>query len=402
MTTVALRNASVLIDRRFEALDVIIETGIEHGAPTGRIVALTAPGDAPIADRVTDSVVDRVVDLSGRLLAPGFIDLQCNGAAGVDITTEPHRIAEVAAALPRFGVTAFLPTVVTAPSAAREAAIRALPAIRSAAGDGVAFPIGLHLEGPLISPERLGAHPRRHVMSAAEADVEIEGWIDSGCVAMVTLAPELDGMVEVVARLSDAGIIVSAGHTTVTPPQMAQAEAAGLRYVTHLFNAMTPFSHRDPGPIGAALTGDAVVGLICDGVHVDPVAVAMAWRALGPSRTSLVSDAVAALGQPFGPIRLGEFTVHHDETGVRTADGVLAGSSLALDRAVRNLVAFTGCPLAEAIGTVTAVPADLLGIAERGRIAVGARADVVVLDHDGRLHETWIAGRPAWSAPATG
>jgi N-acetylglucosamine-6-phosphate deacetylase len=387
MTTVAFRNAEVLIDGRFEALDV----EIDRRAGRGRIVALTERDDG------TSPAVE-TVDVSGRLLVPGFIDLQCNGAVGIDVTTEPHRIAEVAAALPRFGVTAFLPTVVTAPATAREAAIRSLPLAQTAVGDGGAFPLGLHLEGPLISTDRLGAHPRRHVLGAADIDGELEEWIESGCVAMVTLAPELDGMIEVIGRLSAAGIVVSAGHTTMSRPDLARAEAAGLRYVTHLFNAMSPFSHRDPGPIGAALTADAVVGLICDGLHVDPVAVAMAWRALGPSRTSLVSDAVAALGQPFGPIQLGEFTVHHDETGVRTVDGVLAGSSLPLDQAVRNLVAFTGCGLDEALGTVTTVPAALLGAADRGRIAVGARADLVVLDRDGNLEQTWIAGRPAWSA----
>jgi N-acetylglucosamine-6-phosphate deacetylase len=257
-------------------------------------------------------------------------------------------------------------------------------------------PLGLHVEGPVLSPLRLGAHPPQHVLTPDALDAEIDQWIRSGEVALVTLAPELDGALALVARLAAAGIVVAAGHTTMSPDDLAAAKAVGLRYVTHLFNAMAPFDHRRPGPIGAALADDdVVVGLICDGMHVDPTAVAMAWKALGPARASLVSDAVAALGLPEGRVRLGEFELVHDETGVRTLDGVLAGSALPLDRAVRNLMAYTRCSLAEAVGTVTSVPTDLLGLKDRGRVAVGARADFTVLDHDGRLVATVIGGTVA-------
>jgi N-acetylglucosamine-6-phosphate deacetylase len=380
MTTVGFCNADVLVDGRFVAVDVVVEHGRIVGLPARE--AHGAPGP-----------VDEVVDLGGSLVAPGYVDLQCNGAARVDLTSEPHRIADVAAALPRFGITAFLPTVVTAPAEQRRAAIAALPAARATVGDDGASPLGLHFEGPLISPERLGAHPAAHVVHADGIGGELDEWIRSGCVALVTLAPELDGMTEVIRRLHDGGVVVAAGHTTMSPADLAVAVDAGVRYVTHLYNAMRPFSHRDPGSVGAALTADVVAGLICDGLHVDPVAVDLAWRVLGPTRTSLVSDAVAALGEPSGTLRLGGLEVHHDESGVRTADGTLAGSSLPLDRGVRNLVAFTGCTLADAIATVTSTPADLLGLTDRGRIAVGARADLVVLDGDGQLRSTWIAGR---------
>jgi N-acetylglucosamine-6-phosphate deacetylase len=160
---------------------------------------------------------------------------------------------------------------------------------------------------------------------------------------------------------------------------------------------MAPFTHRDPGPIGAVLADtEIVVGLICDGLHSDPTAVAMAWRSLGPTRLSLVSDASPALGKPYGRFRLGEVEIVHDETGVRTVDGVLAGSALPLDRAVRNLIAFTGCSIADALAPVTSTPADLLGLADRGRIRRGARADLAILDDEARLCETVIAGEVAW------
>jgi N-acetylglucosamine-6-phosphate deacetylase len=161
---------------------------------------------------------------------------------------------------------------------------------------------------------------------------------------------------------------------------------------------MSTFGHRSPGPIGAALADESVtVGVICDGVHVDPIAVAMAWRALGPSRMSLVSDASPALGAPFGRFHIGGFEIAHDETGVRTLDGVLAGSALPLDQAVRNLMAFGRCSLADALATVTSTPADLLGLVDRGRLRTGARADLTIVDHTGNLRYTVVGGQTAWN-----
>lgn len=247
----------------------------------------------------------------------------------------------------------------------------------------------------MISRDHLGAHVPRFVDTPKPS--EVARWIESDAVSLVTLAPELPGAVDLVAQLTAAGIVVSAGHTAMTPDDLAAARAVGLSYATHLYNAMAPFGHRAPGPIGAVLADGALVaGVICDGIHVDPVAVKMAWESLGPDRLSLVSDASPALGAPYGRFDLGGFEVIHDETGVRTLTGILAGSALALDQAVRNLVAFTGCDLAAALATVTSVPADLLGLTDRGRLCVGARADFVVLDEQGRLVETIIAGATAW------
>jgi N-acetylglucosamine-6-phosphate deacetylase len=160
---------------------------------------------------------------------------------------------------------------------------------------------------------------------------------------------------------------------------------------------MAPFGHRSPGPIGAVLADPAVTaGVICDGIHVDPIAVEMAWRALGPHRMSLVSDASPALGAPYGRYDIGGFEIIHDETGVRTLDGVLAGSALELDRAVRNLMAYTGCSLADGLATVTSTPADLLGLPDRGRIRAGAKADLTIVDPAGHLQRTVVAGATAW------
>jgi N-acetylglucosamine-6-phosphate deacetylase len=377
--------------------DLLVDGALQSGTlvlDDDRITAVHDDRAAPVAVPDDD---DDVIDATGLIVAPGFIDLQCNGAAGVDITTSPDGIAAVARALPQFGVTSFLPTVVTSPAANRRAAIEALPeARRTLAADASpgADPLGLHFEGPMISPNHLGAHPSRWV-GPVDA-TELDEWIGSGAVRLVTLAPECAGGMDVVHRLAAGGLVVSAGHTAMTPSDLAAARSAGLSYATHLFNAMAPFGHRTPGPIGAVLADDALVaGLIVDGVHVDPVAVRVAWHVLGPTRTSLVSDASPALGMPYGRMELAGFEIVHDESGVRTVDGVLAGSALALDQAVRNLTAFTGCDLVDALATVTTTPADLLGLTDRGRLAPGRRADLTLLEHDGTLVATYVGGRLA-------
>ncbi len=260
-----------------------------------------------------------------------------------------------------------------------------------------ADPLALHFEGPMLSRHHMGAHVPAHVV-ALTMD-ELEEWSDAGVVGLVTLAPELPGATAVIERLRRDGVVVSAGHTAMTPADLAAARSVGLSYTTHLFNAMAPFSHRSPGPIGAVLADDTLVaGIIADGIHVDPIAVHMAWNALGPTRMSLVSDSSPALGLPFGRTHIAGFEIVHDETGVRTVDGVLAGSALELDQAVRNLIAYTGCSLADALATVTSTPADLLGLTDRGRLREGSRADLVILEPDGRLVATIIAGTTVWHA----
>ena len=257
--------------------------------------------------------------------------------------------------------------------------------------------LGLHFEGPLISPARPGAHDLDQIGFPPIA--EFDSWTRDRGLAIVTLAPELAGVTELIARLVAAGVVVSVGHTACSASEFGVARAAGATMVTHLFNAMAPFSHRQPGPIGAALAdGGVYAGLICDGIHADPVAVQMAWRALGPDHTVLVTDAVAALGLGAGTVRLGRHTLTISDHGVRNAAGVLAGSNLSLDQAIRNLVEFSGCSPAQAIRAASANPAALLGLEDRGRIEVGAAADLVVFSQDLQVERTIIGGHTAWKS----
>jgi N-acetylglucosamine-6-phosphate deacetylase len=328
-----------------------------------------------------------VLEVPGAVVAPGFIDLQINGAHGIDLADEPERLGELAALLPRYGVTAFCPTIVSSPPGIVE---RALAAWQAWTAEGQppshAVPLGLHLEGPMLNPARRGAHDERYLRAPSLA--VIGGWSAASGVALVTLAPELDGALDVVAALVDRGVAVAAGHTDASSADMEAAVAAGVTMVTHLYNAMRPFAHRDPGPVGATLAGAVpVAGLIADGVHVHPLAVAAAWRALGPGWLALVTDAVGALGQTDG---------HGD--GVRLLDGTLAGSTLTMDAAVRNLRAFTGCSLGDAITTATATPAAVLRDDSRGELVVGRRGDLAVLTPAGEVMATVIAGEVAWRA----
>jgi N-acetylglucosamine-6-phosphate deacetylase len=349
-----------------------------EGAPGGKL----SSGNLP------------VLDATGMLVTPGFLDLQCNGAGGVDLTAEPERLAEVAALLPRWGVTAWLPTIVTSPPAVRQRAMSTFasladnPSSEPAVG---AVPLGLHLEGPFLAPERRGAHAEAHLVAPDPALVD--GWSRDAGVAIVTLAPELPGALDLARHLADRGIVVSMGHSSASAAQATAAIDAGVRWVTHLFNAMAPLHHRDPGLAGVALIDERVaVGAIVDGLHLHPTVVDLAARALGP-RLTLVTDAVAALGMGPGPVRLGDVEALADDEGVRLADGTLAGSLLSMDRAIANTVRFAGLDVAAAVAAATVQPARVLGLDhERGVIAPGAVGDLVLLDDDLRVLTTVVAG----------
>jgi N-acetylglucosamine-6-phosphate deacetylase len=337
----------------------------------------------------TTGIGSASLDATGCRLFPGFVDLQCNGGFGVDFTTNPEDAHEVAARLPETGVTSFLPTVITAPPEVINRAVAELDVLRHTSPG--ARSLGVHLEGPFINPVRRGAHPRRHIRLPDRR--EAEAW-SAPAVALVTLAPELDGALDLVADLTRRGVVVSCGHCELTVAALSDAVAAGVTGATHLYNAMGTLSARSPGTAGAVLADTTLmVGIIVDGLHVDPAMVAIAWRALGPGRLFLVTDSVAALGLRGGQFRIGDTEVHVDEHGVRTAEGVLAGSVLRMDEAVRNLIAFTGCSTADAVAAATITPARVLGRSDIGTLQSGAYADVVLLDADDHVVATVVGGR---------
>jgi N-acetylglucosamine-6-phosphate deacetylase len=336
------------------------------------------------------------IDAAGNLLAPGFIDLQINGAFGQDFTENPGAIWEVARRLPEFGVTAFLPTIVTSAPEKLEVAVRVLG--RRPAGFAGAEPLGLHVEGPYLNPDRRGAHNPSHLRTPEATHVP--NWSPSCGVRVVTLAPELPGALALIAALVARGIVVGIGHSIASHEQAVAGIDAGARYGTHLFNAMAPLGHREPGVVGALLTDDRMtVGLIADGIHTHPELVKLAWRALGPARLNLVTDAMAALGMPPGRYSLGGLEVLVDDAGARLPDGRLAGSTLSLDAAVRNLVAMAGCTPEAALQTVTETPARLLGVNGRlGVVEPGAAADLVLLDAGLQVRATLVGGEPVYRA----
>lgn len=351
----------------------------------GRIQAVAPSSQIDLPDKAS------YIDATGLHLVPGFIDLQLNGAIGLDFTTEPRSIWPVAAYLPRTGVTSFLPTIITSPLTAVQAAQEVISS-RPPTGFRGATPLGLHLEGPFLHPDKKGAHNPTYLQLPTKAIAA--NWSPENGVRFVTLAPELQGALEIVRLLTKRGVIVSAGHSTATLAQARAGFEAGICYGTHLFNAMPPLHHREPGLVGALLADErTTIGLIVDGEHVHPELVKLVWQMVGNGRLNLVSDGMAALGMPPGRYPLGDFEVIVDATTARLPNGTLAGSILSLDTAVRNLITFTGCTLAEALPTVTRTPADLLNLPHKGRIAPTGDADLVLLTPDLQVHTTLVGGR---------
>ena len=363
-----------------------------EGLVPGRALLLA---DGTIRDIVADDAVPataRATRLAGGTLAAGFIDLQVNGGGGVMFNDAPTAatIAAIGRAHRAFGTTGFLATFI---SGARADMARAVAAVREAMDAGEPGVLGIHFEGPHINPARRGAHDARAIRPPAEGDIDLLASLATGR-TLVTLAPECVTPADIVA-LAARGVIVAAGHSEADTETIDTAMAHGLTGVTHLFNAMGPLGHREPGAAGAALTRDRLAcGIIADGVHVHWDVLRLAWRAKPRGALFLVTDAMAPVGAPDADaIRIGNETVRTVGGCLRLADGRLAGSLLDMGQAVRNCVMHAGIPLADALAMAAAYPADFLGLGEsRGRLAPGLRADLVWLDDDLRVRATWIGG----------
>ena len=356
----------------------------------GRIAGSVAP-EAPLgADW-------RVIARPGLAVAPGFLDLHFHGELVAAPPAQfPAALERASQRMLREGTTGFLATTVCWPRAQLADAVGAL----AAAVDGVpaagASCLGLHLEGPWISAEAPGAMAPEAIRPfAAREGGEVLARAGKH-LRMVTLAPEVEGAEALLAELARRGAIAALGHTHASPACIREAIARGLRHVTHLWNAMGPIHQRAPGVAGTALAEDRLTcDLICDGYHVDPAIVRVAARALG-ERLVLITDRIDVPERAQNSA-LGEISAGSDGEPWRRADGTIAGSQLALDAALRNARRFAGIGLCDAVAACTLRPARLLGVErERGTLRAGARADLALLDADGRAVETWLAGSPAW------
>ncbi|MBL8311841.1 MAG: N-acetylglucosamine-6-phosphate deacetylase [Burkholderiales bacterium] len=362
--------------------DVLTPTGwirgrLDADAASGRIAAIHGAA-------VTEA---EVRSTSEALLIPGFVDLHVHGGGGADIMDGADAARTVAATHLRTGTTTLLATTMTAPRAELERAFAGIAAVSQQQG-AEAYIAGVHLEGPFISEAKLGAQP--NFTRAVTLD-EVAALHSIVPIRVLTLAPDVPGQAEVIPALTAIGIRVQLGHTDATYENARAALAAGATGFTHLFNAMSGLHHRAPGVAGAALAHAAHAEIIPDLLHVHPGAIRVALRCI--AGLYCVTDSTAAAGMPDGEYRLGRQLVTRCMGGVRLADGTLAGSVLTMEQAFRNLVNVLGLDLAEASRRTATVAADYVGLHDRGRLAVGAVADVLTLDRDLTLRSVMRAGR---------
>jgi N-acetylglucosamine-6-phosphate deacetylase len=335
-----------------------------------------------------------ILDFPEATLAPAFFDIHIHGAAGHDVMeATPEALAAVGAFLASRGTARFLATTVTASIDATLRAVAGLARLIAAPSTATAVPLGIHLEGPFLSHAKRGVHPPEFLL---EPDIGLFDRIyeaAEGQVRLITLAPELPGAPELAAHAVARGVRVSVGHSNATAAETRAAIAAGASSATHTFNAMRPLDHREPGILGTVLTNDSLFAeLICDGVHSAPEMTKLWWRAKGPERAILVTDAMSATGMPDGNYRLSELTVQV-ANGRATSEGALAGSVLTLDRALANFLAFTGATLEQGLRLLTGNPAALTGFqSEAGLLAPGGAANLVAVSPEGRLAASFVNG----------
>jgi len=355
---------------------------------------LRGPGAVEVRDGRIAAVLDEAPGGAAEgTLTPGLVDIHSNGAFGVDFAgAEVPAFRRALAALARRGITSVQPTSITAPIPSLLASLdRCRIARDRLAGEPVARILGAHLEGPFLNPVRRGAHRQDWLCDPVPA--LLDPLLAHPALTMLTLAPERDGALEAIRRLVARGIRVSVGHTDATSEQVASAADAGATLVTHLYNAMRSFQHRDPGVPGGALTDSRLVcGLIGDSWHVHPLACCLAFLA-APGRIALVSDSVLLAGLPAGTtLPFGGLPATLDEHGLgRREDGTISGAGTLLDEGVRRLIA-SGIGAGLVLDAATRVPADALGYSDLGRLAAGARADLVLWDEAWQPRRAWVGG----------
>ncbi len=376
----ALINGRILRERGFTDGECVL-------IRDGRILDIVPAADARCASATRH-------DLGGQLLLPGFIDSQVNGGGGVLFNDAPsiESIRIIGAAHRRFGTTGFLPTLI---SADLEVVARAIQAVRAALAAGVPGVLGIHIEGPFLNPLRRGVHDPAKLRELDPGALGLLTSLPSGR-TLVTLAPEVTTP-GVIARLTGAGVIVSAGHTAATYAEVRAAIGEGLTGFTHLFNAMSQLTAREPGTVGAALDDPhSWCGIIVDGRHTDPVVLRLALRCKPHERFMLVTDAMPSVGTGQESFELQGRRIRVDGFACLDEHGGLAGSNIDMASCVRNAVTMLGLPLPEAVRMASEWPANFLGLgAELGRIAPGYRANLVLADTELNVLDTWIDGRAA-------
>ena len=373
----------------------LVLTNLELHTPGEILRPATLEAEGGVIQRIYRGKISQGEDLRGAIVAPGFVDIHIHGYGGFDTNAgDPEELLSLAELLPRFGVTAFLPTAVTAP---HQELLRVCRALAEAMESQRAKPtgariLGLHLEGPYLNPAKAGAQNPEFIREPSWREFREYWEACGGRLKAITVAPELPGALEFIEKAAGLGVVVSIGHTAASYERTWEAIRAGARRATHLFNAMTPIHHRTPGAaVACLLAPEVVVELICDLVHVAPPMLRLAWKAAGPERIAVVSDAIPPGGLPDGEYVFGGRRVEVRKGVAWAEEGTLAGGTLCLDRAVRNLHSL-GIPSRDVLLMVTSVPAQAAGLGGVGVLGPGAPADFLVLDPELNLERVYVAG----------
>ena len=380
MRTVITADRLLTPDQSIANPVVVIEDGV--------IVRMDSRADAGLPS-------GEQLDFTGRTLVPAFFDIHIHGSAGHDVMeATPEAFSTVGKFLGQHGVGAYLATTVTAPM---DTTLKSLSGMAGLIGQGTegARPLGIHIEGPFLSPHKKGAHPAALLLTPSVALFDRLWQAAEGKIRLMTIAPELPNAEEVIAHAAGLGVRVSMGHSNADTAAARAGIRAGAVTATHTYNAMRSFDHRDPGLLGEVLANDDLFAeLICDGVHVHPDAVRIYWKSKGPKRAMLITDAMSAAGMPDGNYKLGELDVRVVNGKCVIGEDTLAGSTLTLDRAVRNFAEFTGAAIDDVSKLASRNPARMTGFeAEAGSLAVGRAADITVLSAKNEVVETILRGR---------